>query len=200
MLSLIVHHLAAGDISVAGGGREDDSRDLDTWGSVGETFSCPYGRPGDLIWVKEPWWVDAYYNDIPGRKLPRKQNGQPLKTHYTSSEEPVDGARRRHARYMPHRVSRLTLELSEVWVQRLQDLSAEDAKAEGIPLTTAEHTFRKCFRDDAERAAERIKRYGQLWESLHGKGSWVPNPFVWALAFKVHHQNIDAFLKAREAE
>jgi hypothetical protein len=81
----------------------------------------------------------------------------------------------------------------------LQEISHEDAMAEGChghrwtdksPYIVGPHT------DDGELPQE---KYLALWESLHGKGSWVENPWVWALSFRVHRQNVDHFLMQRKA-
>jgi hypothetical protein len=96
--------------------------------------------------------------------------------------------------FMTREMSRLTLELSEVRVQRLQDISRTDAAEEGVCLDLDKPLPAWCRRD---RWPE--ENYAALWESLNGKDSWALNPVVWCLSFSVHRQNIDAFIKAKEA-
>lgn len=94
--------------------------------------------------------------------------------------------------------SRFTLEITEVRVQRLQDISEEDAIAEGAP---------KLVMDDDARfyeAADGTHRCGfaGLWEHINGKrpgASWADNPWVVALTFKTHRANVDTVLEQRRA-
>ena len=84
--------------------------------------------------------------------------------------------------HMPRSASRLTLTVTEVRVQRLQDISEEDARAEGIegeflPWPQGYWTYRPYF--------------AELWNSLHGPDAWDANPWVVALSFTVQHGNID---------
>ena len=79
---------------------------------------------------------------------------------------------------MPRWASRLTLIVTDVRVQRLQDITVEDALAEGVQKTD-EYL-------DMPRMAFRA-----LWDSLHGPGAWNDNPWVCALTFDVHRRNID---------
>lgn len=117
-------------------------------------------------------------------------------------------------RFMPRRFSRLTLLVTDVRVQRLHDISEEDAIAEGVEDPSTEREERDfsicsqcggtrlynglgqnlgvmpdcdCFDCDTHK-----KRYGHLWRHLHGPDSWDANPFVVAVSFSVHKCNIDA--------
>lgn len=87
--------------------------------------------------------------------------------------------------HMPRWASRITLEITGVRVQRLQDISAEDCIAEGIEETMAGR-YRIYGREADGRDVDRSPRtsYASLWESINGAGSWGANPWVWALAFK----------------
>jgi hypothetical protein len=86
---------------------------------------------------------------------------------------------------MPRAASRITLELSAIRVERLQDLSPEDARAEGI-FQTAYYddclwSYREC--ENPEQYASPEAAYQGLWESINGKGSWDANPLLYALTF-----------------
>ena len=74
---------------------------------------------------------------------------------------------------MPRRASRLTLEITGVRVERLNDISGDDSAAEGIEP-------QGIGSDMAMVAA-----FQQLWESINGKGSWSANPWVWVVSFKL---------------
>lgn len=94
--------------------------------------------------------------------------------------------------------SRLTLTVTDVRVERLQDISADDAEAEGITIdkTADVRVYRERAATNAEAArrwhAYRIGQYRRLWDSINGPGSWDANPFVAAYTFTVEHANIDA--------
>ena len=185
-------------------------------------LSGPYKLPyasGDLLWVREAW---ATVNSECGPGWAYKANGAFEQPAY-DGEDFGAGPSFNYDKYpgeytmwfsdllagaechswkpsihMPRWASRLTLEVTSIRVERVQDISAEDAQAEGVPTTTVEQTFVKCFRDPDERAAERIKRFRKLWDSLNAKRGygWDRNPWVCAVTFKTHHCNVDAMEKA----
>jgi hypothetical protein len=75
---------------------------------------------------------------------------------------------------MPRYASRITLEITDVRVERLQDISEEDARAEGIRGTESSEWGCEGLLHDFE----------TLWESINGEGSWDANPWVWVVSFK----------------
>ena len=89
--------------------------------------------------------------------------------------------------HMPRALSRLTLEVTEVRRQRLRDISDGDALAEGIDGSVMFVS------------GQPVKRFGELWASLHGEASWEANPDVVAISFMVHRQNVDALLEGKVA-
>ena len=88
--------------------------------------------------------------------------------------------------HMPRWASRLTLRITDVRVQRLQEISEADARAEGAPL---ELRLLDSVRLGA--TASHTGGFERLWESIHGPDSWASNPWVWCLSFRVIHKNID---------
>ncbi len=102
--------------------------------------------------------------------------------------------------HMPRWASRLTLEVSDVRVQQLQDISETDAMAEGVEpvLTGADQLYGWLNYEHRDPGtgyySEAVNSYLSLWEKLHGEGSWGANPDVFAISFRVHHQNLDALL------
>jgi hypothetical protein len=84
--------------------------------------------------------------------------------------------RRVPAIHMPRWASRITLEVIAVRVERLQDISEEDAQAEGAELHTEYMPMKVGF--------NYRQAYGGLWESINGSGSWDTNPWVWVVEFK----------------
>lgn len=87
--------------------------------------------------------------------------------------------------HMPRWASRLTLTVTDVRVQRLQDISEEDAVAEGVDAISMEDVPRQA-------AMSRRSDFGALWNSLHGAGAWDANPWIIALTFTVQRGNIDS--------
>jgi hypothetical protein len=128
---------------------------------------CQYGRPGDRLWVRETW-------SQPGGRL-----------HYRADE--VDHGEVHvwvPSIHMPRRYSRLSLEITEVRVQRLQEISEADARAEGAPV--GEKLPGTVNGEPAEvMALDPRLAFLWLWDSINGKRApWSSNPWVWALTFK----------------
>lgn len=132
---------------------------------------CPYGKVGDRLWVREAWSTWKSRDRMPGRDLPEDRSA----ISYTSTDErfPHSG-RCRHARFMPRWASRITLEITSVRIERLQDITPADAAAEGCP-------FRP---DNTWTEADMVSWYGNLWDVINGRGSWCANPWIWVIEFK----------------
>lgn len=149
----------------------------------GETESnhlnpCPYGQPGDRLWVREafsgPHCMDA--TDECVAVQPSKW-GEGSRIWYWADGNPTHGdwTRPRPSIHMPRWASRILLEVTAVRVERLQDISEEDLAAEGIQeLIDAGVDHDGTPRDT----------YCVLWESINGPGSWDANPWVWVVEFK----------------
>lgn len=149
-------------------------------GWVNAAFGTPkYGVPGDRLWVRETWGFDsgvrADFKPIGERDL----SGMNLREYlvFRADESPRAVPYWRPAIHLPRWASRITLEITEVRVERLQAITEEDAKAEGIvpqEWVDANAPFR------SHRGAFQLK-----WDEINGKkASWSSNPFVWAIAFR----------------
>ena len=141
------------------------------------TIACPFGVPGDRLWVRETWSpsLETYVDGFPNEGL-----GRPV--YYRSTDprhEPFDG-RWRPSIHMPRWASRLTLEVTEVRVERLQDISEDDAEAEGI-------TYEQAFEFNDDGSPDYKLAFGWLWDSIYAKGGqgWDKSPWAWAVTFKV---------------
>lgn len=103
--------------------------------------------------------------------------------------------------HQPRWASRLTLAVSDVRVQRLNDCSEADAVAEGV-VRLNEHEWHVPGVEHSNRDFPRLSRsspvemYAALWDTINGSGAWLANPWVCAISFTVHRQNVDAYLKA----
>lgn len=132
----------------------------------------PYGQPGDQLWVKETWRTQ-YANE--SQKPIDITEGDPIRYEVDGHENgnPLYGwGRIRQSIFMRRWMSRITLELTGIRVERLQNISEADAWQEGVspvgPMTG------RMARDAFE----------FLWHSINGAESWDANPFVWVVEFK----------------
>jgi hypothetical protein len=168
---------------------------------------CPYGAPGDRLWVRETWTADfgGTFSDMPGawwHEVPpslrteksaamlyyaadasvyhapsRCEPDQSWDTRVSGwepTELDLEGRRWRPSIHMPRWASRLTLEITDVRVQRVQEISNSDALAEGcLPLQMDHGNAIPCFEG--------------LWDSLNAKRPgcrWADSPWVWAITFR----------------
>ena len=131
---------------------------------------CSYGVVGDRLWVRETWLMPANYRRIPKR---RPEN---IVIGYKAEDIHGDTTAWRPSIHMPRWASRITLEITRVRVERLQDLNPDDAKAEGIDDG---YLVRTKLPSDARCYAFRL-----LWDDLHGDGAWDENPWVWVVEFR----------------
>lgn len=136
---------------------------------------CPYGAPGDRLWTKEQWATERQFDHLKPRDIPESA--------HDSARCVFDGGiiagwhKARSARFMPRWAARLTLAITDVRVQRVQDIEPRDCEAEGIrfdgqpPMTGRGPELRRLF--------------SELWDSLNAKRgySWDSNCWVWALTF-----------------
>ena len=155
----------------------------------------PY-TPGDRLWVREAWRVEHRFNThspIPHDSAVQYPADDPLS---------VWDSRLRPSTQLPRWSSRLTYIVTDVRVQRLQEISEADAIAEGIvPVTRRFPPLQGCLNQLRERtmyewsggwSVRAADAYAALWNSLHGPGAWDANPWVAAITFDVVARNIDA--------
>jgi len=134
-------------------------------------MACPYGQPGDRLWVRECWGLrDTQPKDGPERAV----------IGYRADGETAAPNGRyqlwRPSIHMPRWASRITLEITGVRVERVQDISEEDARAEGVSETCVLPGDRGSF----------IPSFGMLWEQINAKRGygWDVNPWVWVIEFR----------------
>ena len=141
------------------------------YGHYGESsiFNCPFGAVGDRIWVRETW-AEAGAG-APDLKLYRANYPEHVPTNY-ENVPPADEIRWTPSIHMPRWASRLTLEITGVRVERLNDISECDAKSEGAPTEC-------CVIGD-----KHFLGFRSLWKSIYGEESWKANPWVWVIEFK----------------
>ena len=141
---------------------------------------CPYGRPGDKLWVRETWQAFERGWDV-YKGIPKSRPSNCC-TLYAADD--VDGDLGwRPSIHMPRWASRITLEITGVRVERLQAISEADAIAEGIEKLGndfwslyGQHNVDSTYSPKAS--------YRALWMSINGHESWHSNPWVWVVEFR----------------
>lgn len=132
-------------------------------------LTCPYGVVGDRLWVRENGW------ERPARTAKMLRDGADTWERFyfdalldagESEELKGYGFKRRPSIHMPRRACRTVLEIAEVCVERVQDITQLDAMHEGCD------------------GPDYISNFYELWESINGVGAWGLNPWVWALSFR----------------
>jgi hypothetical protein len=168
--------------------------------SGGTFFRCPYGKPGERLWVRETFCIEsskevAYeppFND--GRPI-RHHNDEHWgpwweQPHYRATDPTPElevgtgdpGVKWRRSIFMPRWASRITLEITAVRVERLQDISEADARAEGVTLYNGkwwDGSYIVGGKWDTP-----VQAFCALFESSNGPGSWDTNPWVWVVEFR----------------
>lgn len=136
---------------------------------------CPYGQPGDRLWVRETW---AYA--IHAMAAERDEDG-PFVYAAVGTTQGRLSDRWRPSIHMPRSACRLVLEVTRVRVERLQDISEADAMAEGCSpawLDAADNTT-----VHAEAPPTYRQGFARLWREINGDGTWASNPWVWVVEF-----------------
>lgn len=149
------------------------------WASI-----CPHGQPGDRLWVRETWGsADNWLHDcetnpprcVAYRADKAARNFDPPYDVDTSDWGAWERMKWRPSIHMPRWASRITLEIVAIRVERLQDISETDARAEGYPGDII---------DGINYAVGAKNWFRSLWEQINGHDSWAANPWVWVIEFK----------------
>ena len=174
--------------------RYDGIRDGKRFAFAGP-YRCPYGHPGDRLWVRETFkpiasgevkhgYGEVRYGYAYRADGATRWNDRTTKIHDLSGQPPT-GPMQFQQRpwkpsiHMPHRASRITLEVTDVRVERLQDITYADAAKEGAEQAP---DFR--YGLSHPMAMNRRAGFAQLWEQINGEGSWGANPWVWVVEFR----------------
>jgi hypothetical protein len=150
------------DVAMKIDGSDKWPRNLDDDERYLSYMKCPYGKIGDILWCRETW------QKIEGDRFIYK------------ADSIIWGGKWKPSIFMPKAACRIKLEIINIRVEKLLDISEEEAKAEGVELYNnydgtkggwgAPVTFKE--------------GYQFLWESINGKDSWNLNPWVWVISFK----------------
>jgi hypothetical protein len=149
-------------------------------GCVAEIL-CPYGSPASFLWIRETWRPalsethECFAYKADGKYKCGKS--APLDNYYKPTWKP--------SIHMPRKACRLLLEVSEINVERLQDISEEDAIAEGVEQT---HLYQghPYYRDYLRGGGDLkpIESFASFWQSINGADFWNLNPWVWVVKFE----------------
>lgn len=155
---------------------------------VHKHIRCPYGVPGDRLWVREAWRAPSEFNAIKPSDLRAPVDGllgTPI-VYEATRHKSVQFGKLRPGMFMPRWASRFTLQVTGVRVERLQDISNLDALEEGITVELSPDGCPLTYGGtvDALRPYGPVEAYRALWERLNGAGSWDANPLVWVVEFK----------------
>jgi hypothetical protein len=171
---------------------------------TGKYIKCPYGDLGDLLWVRESWCLsqpydpETYYFQY---KADRRNSYEPASEKYDYATPYIW----KPSIHMPKEACRLWLNITNIRVERLQNITAEDAIAEGIGSWTDDRLksnpvrYQVYTNEDPEALYTSDPRdsFESLWDSINGKGSrnksgkgddldlsWAANPWVWVVDFE----------------
>ncbi len=125
-------------------------------------IGCPYGKPGDTLWVRETFAVNCV-------------GGQDFLFYRANSYPDGDGVPWKSSIFMPRKYSRITLRITDVRVERLQDVTPDDCIREGVKWVDAGPNF-----------ADITGAFRSLWDGINTKQGygWDANPYVWVVSFE----------------
>lgn len=174
--SIVKMSMVDGEALIEGWPKQE--REMGNFGRC-QRIKCPYGQPGDRLWVRETWrpkpWAKdrhshpevAYRADDKSGSL--NQNLEILKKLLPGWKPSI---------HMPRWASRLNLEVLSIDVQRVQDISEADAKAEGCQIPEVMHA------DEPIESYDYRTYFRALWDDTNGAGAWERNDWCWVVDFK----------------
>lgn len=196
------------EIECPGTGKTQTRRVLDAWCDEPPAFvrdgvimalDCvdrPYRWPrthavGDRLWVREAWRVSTMLDAVPPRDMDRCTMPE-----YLADSESLYKGRIRASMHLPRWASRLTLTVTDVRVERLQDISEAGAQAEGVqrlegPSPVLGHSDWTGPVLGHPMTSTYVEAYARLWDDIHGHRAWHLNPWVAAYTFTVERRNTD---------
>ncbi|MFY0481432.1 hypothetical protein ACI6PS_02405 [Flavobacterium sp. PLA-1-15] len=138
-----------------------------------DVIKCPYGEVGDVLWVRETFYEEGFE----GNYVYKAPNGTLL----------TDYDRWKPSIHMPKEAARLFYKITSIHVERLQNITEEDAIAEGVVKHSdygSTGYVNYLSPHEAVTDIDAVWSFGTLWESIYGRGSWLKNPWVWVIKFE----------------
>jgi|SRR5476651_2803927 len=181
-----------------------DTRPRESAGFIhqGSEQLCPYGQTGDRLWLKEPYYAYGCWESRVDEKTRREgwhfldltqqrgysyQFSRPDDYSSRTREDPNPTWWLRPSLFMPRRASRLEVEVTDVSIERLRDISDEQARAEGFsPMYDGIHTYfvNHLAYPNTGMSITAVIAFAVYWQSLNGADSWDENPWVWVVSFR----------------
>lgn len=153
---------------------------------IDELFDkCPYGQPGDILWVRETFQFSLNPNEF----VYKSDTDNPIYLDKNWKWKPNI--------YMPKTVCRIFLKVKSVRVERLQDISEQDAIAEGAPqgiYREGPNVEKGEFQLEYNNHASYKDGFRFIWQTINGRQSWIDNPWVWVIEF----ERVELTLSQRE--
>lgn len=174
---------------------DDNRTDLDAFGVLDENGNnieseenmpatlkqlnlCPFGNVGDILWVRETWCKTPKAGYC--YKASTDSNGEEIRLEYLKCGS--EWAKWRPSIHMPKQACRILLRITEVKIERLQDITTKYAEAEGAkPI---EKTITNARSKDKFLYSDYREGFMLLWNKINGRGSWEENPWVWVIEFE----------------
>ncbi|MBP5973582.1 hypothetical protein HW132_12750 [Brasilonema sp. CT11] len=131
---------------------------------------CPYGNNGDHLWVRETWAYEPGCNE-----------GYLYAADFDNPK--TSNIKWKPSIHMPRKASRITLQIVDIKIERLQEISPEDTIKEGIEFKPGSHL--SCYKDylNGGFTLKPQKSFQTLWHLINGENSWDKNPWVWVICF-----------------
>ncbi|WP_341519807.1 hypothetical protein AABC73_14735 [Pseudomonas sp. G.S.17] len=176
--------------------------DLQSHFAEGPAGLCPYGQPGTTLWLKEAFYAFGRWEMHPNKKSGRNDwrfidmtvgsgldygFSEPARYVKTSRDDPAPTWWLRPSLFMPRRASRVDLEVTEIRIERLRDITDEQARAEGFsPMHDGVHMYfvNHLPHPSTGMSITAVIAFALYWQRLHGNDSWNENPWVWVVSFR----------------
>lgn len=165
--------------------------------SYGLKDYCPYGRPGDLLWARETFRkyckVDEFgYTRYDQEVIEFAADNPPMINECDGDGCTMfkkDGTEKfiswRPSIFLPKEAARIWLQVTDVRVERLQDISEEDAKAEGVEKIDDSIFCWRHYGGKYAGCSTARNSFQSIWKSINGDESWNINPWVWVISFNI---------------
>lgn len=163
-------------------GTKEEVRD-----GTGRKLESPYGYPGDQLWMQEAWIQVQNDKGLVQKAVYRADSCDSTGAYWYSVAEDPGDVKWIASSEMPRELSRITLEITDVRVERLRDITEEDAQAEGARrVTPAVHLDGTTTLVEVNGCGSWIEDFSYSWDSVYAdKGfGWKEKPWIWVITFK----------------